>query len=214
VRLVKRFLESGARPLAERYLAWTAVFAEGAGAYLRPALLAAASPERLLSPLERRLEAPGSTLSRLLFLNFETYLPDDLMVKVDRMSMAHALEVRSPFLDTEVVELGAGLPDRLRLRFGRGKRLLRRALQGLLPPEVLGRRKAGFGVPLGAWLRRAPAGFLQDRLLASASPILEYLEPAAVGELVRSHLGHERDRGHEIWALLTLESWLRQERSR
>ena len=72
----------------------------------------------------------------------------------------------------------------------------------------------GFGVPVGAWLRQAPDGFLQDRLLASSSPVLEYLEPAPVAELVRSHLHRERDRGHEIWALLTLESWLRQERSR
>jgi asparagine synthase (glutamine-hydrolysing) len=214
VRLVKRFLESGARPLTERYLGWTAVFPEGAAAYLRPGLRAAASSERLLSPLRQRLEVPGSTLARLLSLNFETYLPDDLMVKLDRMSMAHALEVRSPFLDTGVVELGMALPDRMRLRFGRGKRLLRRALQGLLPPEVCGSRKAGFGVPVGAWLRQAPDGLLQDRLLASSSPILEYLEPRPVAELVRSHLRRERDGGHEIWALLTLESWLRQERSR
>ena len=118
VRLVKRFLESGARPLAERYLGWSAVFPDGAAAYLRPELRPAASPESLLAPVRQRLEGPGSTLARLLSLNFETYLPDDLMVKVDRMSMAHGLEVRSPFLDTEVVELGAALPDRLRLRFG------------------------------------------------------------------------------------------------
>jgi asparagine synthase (glutamine-hydrolysing) len=212
VRLVKRFLESGARSLAERYLGFTAVFPDGASGYLRPELRPAASPERLLAPMRERLDAPGSALSRLLSLNFETYLPDDLMVKVDRMSMAHALEVRSPFLDTEVVELGAALPDRLRLRFGRGKRLLRRALRGLLPPEVLGRRKAGFGVPVGAWLRNGPDSFLQDRLLAPSSPIREYLEPEPVADLVRTHLRRERDRGHEIWALLTLESWLRQER--
>jgi asparagine synthase (glutamine-hydrolysing) len=214
VRLVKRFLESGARPLAERYLGWTSVFPEGAAPYLRPEHRPAAACERLLAPLRQRLEAPGSTLSRLLSLNFETYLPDDLMVKVDRMSMAHGLEVRSPFLDTEVAELGMGLPDRLRLRFGRGKRLLRRALRGLLPPEILGRRKAGFGVPVGRWLRQGPPGFLEDRLLAAGSPVLEYLEPVAVAGLVRSHLARERDRGHEIWALLTLESWLRQGRPR
>jgi asparagine synthase (glutamine-hydrolysing) len=214
VRLVKRFLESGARPLAERYLGWTAVFPEGAAAYLRPEHRPRAASERLLAPLRQRLEAPGSTLARLLTLNFETYLPDDLMVKVDRMSMAHGLEVRSPFLDSEIVELGMALPDRLRLRFGRGKRLLRRALRGLLPPDILDRRKAGFGVPVGRWLRKAPAGFLEDRLLAAGSPLREYLEPLAVAELVRSHLDRGRDRSHEIWALLTLESWLRQGRAR
>jgi asparagine synthase (glutamine-hydrolysing) len=214
VRLVKRFLESGASPLAERYLRWTAVFPEGPAAYLRGELVAAASYESLLAPVRQRLDAPGSVLSRLLSLNFETYLPDDLMVKVDRMSMAHGLEVRSPFLDTSVVELGAALPDRLRLRFGRGKRLLRSALRDLLPAAVLDRGKAGFGVPLGAWLRQGAEGFLQDRLLEPGSPIREYLEPQPVAELVRSHLSRERDASHEIWALLTLESWLRQERSR
>jgi len=213
VRLVKRFLESGAGSLAERYLGWSAVFS-GAAACLRPELRPAAAPESLLAPVRERLEAPGSTLARLLTLNFETYLPDDLLVKVDRMSMAHGLEVRSPFLDTAVVELGAALPDRLRLRFGRGKRLLRRALRGLLPPEILDRPKAGFGVPVGAWLRQGPDGFLQDRLLAASSPIREYLEPEPVAELVRAHLARERDAGAQIWTLLTLESWLRQERSR
>ena len=214
LRLAKRFLEAGARPLAERYLGWSGVFAEGAAPLLRPELRPAASPEALLAPVRQRLDAPGSVLSRLLSLNFETYLPDDLMVKVDRMSMAHGLEVRSPFLDTAVVELGAALPDRLRLRFGRGKRLLRRALRGLLPPQVLGRPKAGFGAPVASWLRQAPAGFLEDRLLQPGSPVHEYLEPGPLAELVRAHLERRRDTSPELWALLTLESWLRQERSR
>jgi asparagine synthase (glutamine-hydrolysing) len=214
VRLVKRFLESGSSTLTERYLRWTAVFPEGPAGYLRPELAAAASAERVLRPVGEGLDVPGSVLSRLLALNFTTYLPDDLMVKVDRMSMAHGLEVRSPFLDTRIVELGAALPDRLRLRFGRGKRLLRAALRGLLPREVLERRKAGFGVPLGAWLRQAKNGFLEDRLVAGDSPLREYLEPGPIARLVQGHLARERDASHEIWALLTLESWLRQERSR
>jgi asparagine synthase (glutamine-hydrolysing) len=209
LRLIKRFLESSSQPLTERYLGWSGVFAMGAMAFLRPELRAAAADE-ILAPLRQRLEAPGSALARLLQLNFETYLPDDLMVKVDRTSMAHGLEVRAPFLDTAVIELGAGLPDRLRLRHGRGKRLLRQALRDLVPTEILRRPKAGFGVPVGAWLRRGPA-FVKDRLLAPTSPIYAYLEREPVAELVRGHLAGERDVSAELWSLLTLESWLGQE---
>ena len=129
----------------------------------------------------------ASTLSRLLQLNFETYLLDDLHVKMDRMSMAHALETRSPFLDTAVVEFGASLPDRLRMRLGKGKILLRRAMRGILPESILARGKMGFGAPLGAWFRGELDGLVRERLLDPASPIYEYLRPEPVAALVAAH---------------------------
>ena len=147
----------------------------------------------------------------MLQLNFRTYLPDDLHVKMDRMSMAHALETRSPFLDTAVVEFGASLPDRLRMRFGRGKLLLRRAMKGILPPSTLARGKSGFGAPLGAWFRGALGSFVRERLLDSASPLYDCLQPEAVATLVRQHDEGAADLSPQIWALLTLESWMRQE---
>jgi asparagine synthase (glutamine-hydrolysing) len=222
LRFAKRFAEAGSLPLAERYLRWNGYFTSGLSELLRPELHAHAGRERLLAsyrePLEREAgPATGaghvSALSRLLQLNFETYLPDDLHVKMDRTSMAHALETRSPFLDTALIEFGASLPDRLRMRFGKGKVLLRRAMKGILPESILSRGKMGFGAPLGAWFRGELHGVVQERLLDPASPIYEYLRPEPVAALVASHGRAAADLSAQLWALLTLESWLRQERT-
>jgi asparagine synthase (glutamine-hydrolysing) len=220
LRFAKRFAEAGALPLVERYLRWNGYFTDGLVDLLRPELHPAAERSRVLEsyaePLERaRRVGPGersSTLSRLLQLNFETYLLDDLNVKMDRMSMAHALETRSPFLDTALVEFGAALPDRLRMRLGRGKVLLRRAMKGILPESILARGKMGFGVPLGAWFRGELAGLVRERLLDPSSPVFEYLRPGPVAALVARHGSAQADLSPQIWALLTLESWLRQEK--
>ena len=126
--------------------------------------------------------------------------------------MAHGLEARSPFLDTAVVEFGAALPDRLRMRFGKGKLLLRRAMADILPPSILTRGKMGFGAPLGAWFRSDLQGFVRERLLDPASPIYEYLQKPAVEAVIARHGTARADLSAQIWALLTLESWLRQEK--
>jgi asparagine synthase (glutamine-hydrolysing) len=230
LRFAKRFAEAGRLPLVERYLRWNAYFTDGLLDLLRGELHPHAERERLLESFARELAPeqgwasaggpaaePGpvgthSTLARLLQLNFRTYLPDDLLVKMDRMSMAHALEARSPFLDTAVVEFGASLPDRLRMRLGRGKVLLRRAMKGILPQSILERGKMGFGAPLGAWFRGALDAFVRERLLDPASPIYEYLRPEPVAALVRRHGEGAADLSAQIWALLTLESWLRQDK--
>jgi asparagine synthase (glutamine-hydrolysing) len=219
LRFAKRFAEAGALPLAERYLRWNGYFTDGLLELLRPEFHDAARRERVLEsyaePLERARHLPSgeraSTLSRLLQLNFETYLLDDLNVKMDRMSMAHALETRSPFLDTALVEFGASLPDRLRMRLGKGKLLLRRAMQDVLPSSILARGNMGFGAPLGAWFRGELASLVRERLLDPESPIYEYLRPAPVARLVQRHGEAAADLSPQIWALLTLESWLRQE---
>jgi len=221
LRFAKRFAEAGSLPLAERYLRWNGYFTAGLPELVRPELRAHASGSGLIEsyaePLERAAHlAAGeraSTLSRLLQLDFETYLLDDLNVKMDRMSMAHGLETRSPFLDTALVEFGASLPDRLRMRLGKGKLLLRRAMKDVLPPTILSRRKMGFGAPLGAWFRGELASQVRERLLDPRSPVYEYLEPEPVAAIVRRHGEAAADLSPQIWALLTLESWLRQEAS-
>jgi asparagine synthase (glutamine-hydrolysing) len=214
LRFAKRFAEAGSLPLLERYLRWNAYFTDGLPQLLQPDLAAAVDRERLLDSFRAGFAAgAGSTLARLLQLNFETYLLDDLLVKVDRTSMAHGLEARSPFLDTAVVEFGASLPDRLRMRFGKGKILLRRAMKGILPDAVMERGKMGFGAPLGAWFRSDLEGLVHERLLDPASPIYEYLRPGPVAAIVRRHGAAAADLSAQIWALLTLESWLRQDKS-
>jgi len=214
LRFAKRFAEAGSLPLLERYLRWNAYFTEGLSQLLRPEIGASLDRERLLQSFRASFAAShGSTLARLLQLNFETYLLDDLLVKMDRMSMAHGLEARSPFLDTAVVEFGASLPDRLRMRFGKGKILLRRAMRGLLPESILARGKMGFGAPLGAWFRNDLDGIVRERLLDPRSPIYEVLRPGPVAGLLARHGEARADLSAQIWALLTLESWLRQEKS-
>jgi asparagine synthase (glutamine-hydrolysing) len=213
LRFAKRFAEAGALPLLGRYLRWNAYFTADLPSLLKPELAASVDSERLLESFRESYEAgEGSTLARLLQVNFETYLLDDLLVKMDRMSMAHGLEARSPFLDTAVVEFGASLPDRLRMRFGKGKVLLRRAMKGILPDSILKRGKMGFGAPLGAWFRSDLDGFVRERLLDAASPIYEYLRPEPVADLLKRHGTATADLSAQIWALLTLESWLRQEK--
>lgn len=211
LRFAKRFVEAGERPLLDRYLRWNAYFTDDLHALLRPELRLHATREVVLRSFEDGLGRQGSVLARLLELNFKTYLLDDLNVKMDRMTMAHGLEARSPFLDTAVVEFGADLPDRLRMRLGKGKLLLRRAMKGILPPSILARGKMGFGAPLGAWFRSDLGSFVNERLLDSRSPIYEYLEREPVARIVREHLSEKADLSPRIWALLTLESWLRQE---
>ena len=213
LRFAKRFAEAGSLPLLERYLRWNAYFTADLPGLLRPELAAGLGRERLLESFRSSFAAgSGSTLARLLQLNFETYLLDDLLVKMDRMSMAHGLEARSPFLDTAVVEFGASLPDRLRMRFGKGKILLRRAMRGILPESIMARGKMGFGAPLGAWFRSDLHGFVRERLLETTSPIYEYLRPEPVARLLARHGEARADLSAQIWALLTLESWLRQEK--
>jgi asparagine synthase (glutamine-hydrolysing) len=213
LRFAKRFAEAGSLPLLERYLRWNAYFTSELTSLLRPELAQGLEHERLLESFHTSYAAgAGSTLARLLQLNFETYLPDDLLVKMDRMSMAHGLEARSPFLDTALVEFGAALPDRLRMRFGRGKLLLRRAMGEILPPSILARGKMGFGAPLGAWFRSDLSGLVRERLLEPTSPIYEYLRREAVEAVIARHGTARADLSAQIWALLTLESWLRQEK--
>jgi asparagine synthase (glutamine-hydrolysing) len=213
LRFAKRFVDAGRFPLAERYLRWNGYFTADLPQLLRPELEPLAGRERLLASYLAELDGDGTTLARLLQLNFRTYLLDDLLVKMDRMSMAHGLEARSPFLDTALVEFGASLPNRLRMRWGRGKQLLRRAMRDILPPSILARGKMGFGVPLGAWFRSDLSGVVEERLLDPTSPLYEYLRPEPVAGLVRSHMAAAADLSPQIWALLTLESWLRQEKA-
>lgn len=211
LRYARRFAEAGRLLLPERYLRWNGYFTDGLLALLRPELHPHAERSQVLSSYVRELGGEGSPLARLLQLNFRTYLLDDLLVKVDRMSMAHGLEARSPFLDTAVIEFGASLPNRLRMRLGKGKVLLRRAMKGILPESILGRGKMGFGVPLGAWFREELDGLVRERLLDPRSPVYEYLRPEPVAALIAEHARASADLSPQIWALLTLESWLRQE---
>lgn len=149
-------------------------------------------------------------LSRLLDINLRTYLLDDLLPKADRMSMAHGLEVRSPFLDRDLVEFALRLPPRLHLRALSRKRVLRAAMADLLPPAVLRRRKRGFAVPVDRWFRTDLAELVRARLTAPDARVKHHLNPTAVDAMVVEHMSANANHGHPLWALLTLELFLRR----
>ncbi|MGH2950913.1 MAG: asparagine synthase-related protein, partial [Solirubrobacterales bacterium] len=149
----------------------------------------------------------------LLDLNLRTYLLDDLLVKTDRMSMAHGLEVRCPFLDADLLAFTARLPPALKARGPRLKRVLRAAVKDLLPREIRRRPKRGFGVPLDRWFRDDLQSYVAATLGGRDARLKQHLVPEAVDHLIAEHDAGARNHGHTLWTLLTLEVFLRREGS-
>ena len=197
-----RFLETAAAPAPERYGGLMEVFP----AETREALEVAERAPVSASALLGAPRAPG--LAGLQLLDAETYLADDLLVKADLASMAHSLELRSPLLDREVLELGLALPDRLKQRGRRGKLALRRAFAAELPPQVAKRGKSGFGVPLGRWFRGDLRQLANDVLLDRTARERGLFHPSSVERLLAEHAAGV-DHAHRLWGLLVLELWLR-----
>jgi asparagine synthase (glutamine-hydrolysing) len=158
-----------------------------------------------------RSSAGAHTLDRLLDLNLRTYLVDDLLVKADRTSMAHALELRSPLLDVELLELAARLPPRLKARGLSLKRVLKAAVADIVPEEILKRPKRGFGVPLDRWFREDLRGYVGSTLGAPDARVKDHLVGGAVDRLMAEHDSQTRDHGEALWTLLALEVFLRRE---
>jgi asparagine synthase (glutamine-hydrolysing) len=145
-----------------------------------------------------------------MHVDFGTYLPEDILTKVDRMSMAHSIESRVPLLDHPLVEFALGLPLRMKLRDGQRKYLLKRVARRLLPPPLLTRRKQGFGVPLGVWFRGGKLrGAFQDVLLSPRARQRGYFDPREIQRLLDEHLAGRRDHELRLWQLLMFELWHR-----
>jgi asparagine synthase (glutamine-hydrolysing) len=207
-RRLDRFFELAERPMEERYLGWISVFGRDALADIlaRPIRLSDADASvREIYESARVLPA----LDRILYANFRTYLPDDLAVKADRTSMANSLELRSPFLDTRLVEYLAAVPARRKVGLRGLKPLLRHAFSDLPPPEVWRRRKHGFGVPMGHWFRHGLAELFEDEVLGTGSRTGPLLNQAALQAMWRDHQAAAADHGPRFWTLLSLEHWLR-----
>jgi asparagine synthase (glutamine-hydrolysing) len=150
-----------------------------------------------------------SPIGRILDVDVQTYLPDDLLVKMDIATMAHSLEVRSPFLDHVLMERVAQLPDRLKLRRGAPKALLKHAVRPWLPDAVVDRPKMGFGVPIANWFRGPLARLPGDVLLDSRATSRGMMRPGVVRRLIDDHQASRADNSGKLWALLQLELWLR-----
>jgi asparagine synthase (glutamine-hydrolysing) len=142
-------------------------------------------------------------------VDVRSYLPDDLLVKVDIASMANSLEARAPLLDQEVMELAAGLPSVFKLDGRLSKRVLKAAFSDVLPPENVTRPKQGFGVPVGPWFRGPLAELAHDTFLATDAAIARYLDPRAVRRAMDAHVSGAADHGYQLWNFLMLELWHR-----
>jgi len=160
---------------------------------------------------QEHLDACGdlSEDDQMLYVDTKMYLPDDILTKVDRMSMAHGLEARVPLLDHRLVEFAATVPFSLKYDRGISKRIAKHAVRKLLPPELLRQRKRGFSIPIHRWFREGLGEHARELLLSGDSRCGAYLERETVGRLLAAHGSGRRSLGHHLWALLVFEHWLR-----
>jgi asparagine synthase (glutamine-hydrolysing) len=204
-RLAKGFLTTAGMPFEERYLAYLQVFSpQEVRGLLR--VSDADAPDPVLDAFRH---AGGDALSRMLAVDAETQLPDDLLMLTDKMSMATSLECRVPLLDQDLVELAASIPEEVKIRGGRLKHVLKKAVSGLLPRDILERKKRGFGTPMGAWLKRDLAPLVRGLL---SEPVIRkrgLFHSHAVQELIGLHEANRVDGTDRLLALLNLEIWSR-----
>jgi asparagine synthase (glutamine-hydrolysing) len=177
---------------------------------IAPAMRAELDGWRAESFLEEAWARVPHGVDRLLAVDSETYLPGDLLPKVDIATMAHSVEARSPFLDHRLLEFAASLPGDLKLSGGSSKRVLKAAMRGIVPDAILDRPKMGFGVPLKHWYRGELAALPRELLLDPAAHCRRYLVGAEIERVLAEHAAGSHDHALRIWALMQLETWHRE----
>jgi asparagine synthase (glutamine-hydrolysing) len=205
---LRRFLDRRDLPPHRALLSWVSYTPDDWRARLRPGAC-----DWGFAHYERLWEGSAGLdlLGRLQAVTIASYLLDDLLVKVDRMSMAHALEVRSPFLDADLVAFGLSLPSWDKAIGPSLKRMLKKTMAGTLPPEILRRPKRGFGLPLDRWFRTDLRGYVEGTLGVNSARVRGHLNPEALDVLLAEHMNGQAGHGHLVWTLLTLEAFLRRE---
>lgn len=201
---VKRMLEGSLLPPEQAHLFWNGTFAE-------PARQALMRPEAFRRNARLGEEEGGAGyLNRFLRLDQANYLPDDILYKCDRMSMAHSLEVRPPFLDHRVVEFAARLPEDLKIHGSSLKYVLRELMRDKLPKSVLTRKKEGFDIPAHGWFRGILKPLLLETVNQRAVDDTGIFEWPAVEALMNAHFERRANYGYHLWGLLTLFLWIKQ----
>lgn len=158
--------------------------------------------------LENYHKADGADhLSKILYTDMKTYLPGGILVKVDRMSMAHSLEVRAPLLDKDIIEFSATLPSDLKYNNGEKKFILKEAFKPVLPDDILYRKKMGFSVPLASWLRHEIKALTEDYLFTKAQGIQQYFDMDVVKQLWQQHQEEKADHSTVLWSMLMFQMW-------
>ncbi|MDQ6816237.1 MAG: asparagine synthase (glutamine-hydrolyzing) [Actinomycetota bacterium] len=204
----KRFARAADLPPLERHLAWKLIFSSEQRTQLLGGRDRDGADPMAVYRARYTETAGAEPLSRMQDLDLGVYLVDDLLVKTDRMSMAHSLEARVPYLDPVVSELALALPREERVRGLTKKRLLRRAAATLLPADIVHGRKRGFSIPAAAWLRGPMAPFMREVLSPSNLSSQGVLDAAVVEHLIEAHLSRREDLSRQLWGLMTLTLWI------
>jgi asparagine synthase (glutamine-hydrolysing) len=197
----------------ERYASWMSAFDRERRGRLETgefrAGLNGSAPEQAIAEAWMASNAPGR-VDRMQDVDVATYLPGDLLVKMDIATMAHSVEARSPFLDHELMEFAAALPQELKFRGGRGKLILKSAARGWIPDQILDRPKMGFGVPLRRWFREDLRDLPSEILLDPGARERGYFDSGEVERLISEHRSSKADHSLRLWTLLQLEMWHRE----
>jgi asparagine synthase (glutamine-hydrolysing) len=212
VRDAKRFLNAANLPRTQRYRRWMTAFDDDLKADILTDEFRARSKSGATDVLDKWFAAANGSgvLDAALLTDQMTYLPNDLLVKVDIASMANSLEARSPLLDHKVIEFAASLPENLKMQRFQTKSLLKKVAARLVPREVIYRRKMGFGVPIGSWFRNEMKDFVREALLTPASLNRGIIKRAAIEKFVNEHTSGTRDHAAQLWTLLMLELWFKR----
>ena len=203
--MLKRFLKGCLMPAERAHVYWTGTFSDAH----RRDLMNVPLPDTL-NQILAQLRAKGDRLSAYLWFDQKYFLPDDILTKVDRVSMAHSLEVRPPFLDHRIVEFAASLPDNQKVRGSYQKVVLKQLMKDKLPASILKRKKVGFDFPAHDWLRGPLRPLLLDTVGWGRSNHPELFRFAAIDNLVDRHLSRRANVGYHLWGLVNLFLWMKR----
>ena len=172
------------------------------------AALTGSDPRRAIVPLQKRVSHLDS-LAQMLYIDTRMWLVDDLLLYSDKLSMAHSLEARVPFLDVDFLEYAETIPSRLKLRGLTGKYIHKKAMGRWLPARIIRRKKKGFATPMDQWFRSELTGYLRDTLLSDDTVSHQYFNRTVIGDMIDTHAAGSRDYQRQLFALLTFELWHR-----
>jgi len=207
LKLARRLMRNSTASESERYLKWIGLFDQPQKAELYGPALEPYLTEDSGKVLDELFTASTGAASRAAWVDINTYLPGDLLAKVDITSMAHGLEARAPFLDHKLMELAAGVPGNQHLKGTRLKSMLKDIAAPMLPDDLINRPKMGFGVPIKKWFQHDLKDYLADHLLSQKARQRGLVKPEMVEKMIADHASGRADSHYQLWTLLMMELW-------